>query len=880
MKTTMMRPLALGLLLGLLAGPASAEIPAAVMAQFSQLSPSQQEAIAAQYGVDMSQLRSQGGNTAATTMQPTLTPRTVDTSQISQRTALPAKSVDGQNTLQPFGYNVFAGQPTSQTPLADIPVPDDYIIGPGDELRVQMFGKENASYKLKVNRDGSVEFPKLGPINVAGLSFDKAREALQSRISEQFIGIESAISMGALRTMQIFVMGDAYQPGAYNVNALTTVSQALQVAGGIDTVGSLRKIQVKRAGQVVQNVDLYKMLIWGDTQQDVRLRAGDTIFIPAKGTEVSITGLVKRPGIYELTGPAAISSVLSVAGGLKADALREVTVTRRGQNGMQVFNLTLGNGRDNAFSIRDGDQIEAKPTTTEFSQAIAVRGAVVREGAYSYQPGIRISQLLKDPRRDLKSTADLDYALVVREINPRHDIEVLQFNLGRAMAYPGDIDDLSLQARDQVLVFSRQVKDTFTTDAHDRGDVQQKMKQAENQLKQQADIDEATGAEIKVKATQAVGESKDVSLNQLDKGTVTEAVVSDSRTILLKPILEKLKTQSDPAHPVQVADVAGEVKFPGVYPIARNMTLADLVTAAGGFNETAFSAELSRVNVVADKLDITHQRLSLTELRKGASPAVQSKDSLNVLANPDWRGQATVQLFGEVKFPGSYTVRRGETLGQLLQRAGGVTQFGYANGGVFARESLRRQEADRLTYIKQQLQQEIATMTLRRQTTMAARAASPSEASALVSKLDSTQAVGRMSIDLPAIINGDRRADVMLENGDKLYVPAFQNVITVAGQVQMPTSHVFDPALSVQDYIERSGGTKKQADNDRIYVIKANGSVMMPDSNYWFSRHKNVLEPGDTVIVPIDTDYLDNLSTWSTATQMMYQLGVAWAAIK
>lgn len=193
------------------------------------------------------------------------------------------------------------------------------MVGPGDELRVQMY-EENASYKLKVNRDGSVEFPKLGPISVAGLTFQQVSDTLQSRIAEQFIGVESAISFGALRTMQVFVMGDAYRPGAYNVNALTTVTQALQIAGGIDTVGSLRKIQVKRAGQTIQNVDLYKMLIWGNTEQDIRLRAGDTIFIPAKGTEVAVAGLVKRPAIYELSGPAAIGSVLEVAGGLKADA--------------------------------------------------------------------------------------------------------------------------------------------------------------------------------------------------------------------------------------------------------------------------------------------------------------------------------------------------------------------------------------------------------------------------------------------------------------------------------------------------------------------------------------------------------------------------------
>ena len=894
MRAARMRMALLGLSLGLAVGQASAEIPANVMAQFSQLSPAQQEAVAAQYGMDLSQLKSQqGGVSQAAPMPATLAPRVVDNSQATQRQA----TAPASSGLEPFGYNVFAAQPTSQTPLSDIPVPDDYVVGPGDELRVQMYGKENASYKLKVNRDGSVEFPKLGPISVAGLTFQQVSDTLQSRIAEQFIGVESAISFGALRTMQVFVMGDAYRPGAYNVNALTTVTQALQIAGGIDTVGSLRKIQVKRAGQTIQNVDLYKMLIWGNTEQDIRLRAGDTIFIPAKGTEVTVEGLVKRPAIYELSGPAAIGSVLEVAGGLKADALREVMVTRRGENGTQVFNLNLASGSDRNFTIRDGDKIEAKPTTTEYSKAIAIKGAVVREGTYSYQQGIRISQLLKDPRRDLKATADLDYALVVREINARHDIEVIQFNLGRAVNQRDGVNDLLLQPRDTVLVFDRDVKGYFpnnelevkkpgmtaspTSAVSVQGQQQDKaLAQAQQDLQANQVLDSSTGA--LVNKTELNQPKNKLELTDVAKGSASNTVVKDSREALLAPVIEKLKAQSSHNDPVQIAEVRGEVKFPGIYPLGRYTTQADLLTAAGGLKETAFTAELSRINEAADgTLSISYERFSLPQLLASSAPKALSKDSLNVLANPDWRGQATVQLFGEVKYPGTYTVRRGESLGELVKRAGGITAYGNANGGVFARESLRRQEADRLSYIKEQLQQEIATMSLRRQTgSLGVRSSSPSEASELVGKLDSTQAIGRMTISLPAILNGDKRADVMLENGDKLYVPTFQNVISVAGQVQMPTSHVFDPALSIQDYLDRSGGTKKQADTDRIYVIKANGAVMLPGSNYWFSRSDQALEPGDTIIAPIDTDYLDSLSTWSTATQMMYQLGVAWAAIK
>lgn len=897
--------------------PAQAAIPANMMAQFSQLSPAQQEALAAQYGLDVNELRGQTGASQEQLITPSLTPRQVQPAQGSQRPQL--ANIQAQagevQPLQPFGYNVFAGQPTSQTPLADIPVPDDYVVGPGDELRIQLFGKENANYKLTVNREGSVDFPKLGPISVAGLTFRQVSDTLQARVAEQFIGVEAAISFGTLRTMQIFVMGDAYQPGAYNVNALTTVTQALQIAGGIDTVGSLRKIQVKRGGQTIQEVDLYKLLIWGNSEQDIRLRPGDTVFIPAKGVEVTIAGLVKRPAIYELSGPAALSNVLALAGGLKAEAINNITVTRRAETGLKVFSLELAKHADRNFIIRDGDKIEVLPSTTEYSKAVALKGAVVREGAYSYQPGMRISQLIKDSRRDLKATADLDYALVVREMNPQHEIEVRQFNLGRAITQPGSLDDLLLQPRDQVLIFSRASSNDFAdasaiklaetarqqglSGQSSRPDNSQSAQPvpsaqiassqlnqaqlagaaAQAQSQEQLVLDPQTGALV---PRSELLDKGNVTLNQVAKTASMISLAADSREALLQPVLEKLKAQASRQQPVQIAEVRGEVKFPGVYPIGHASTLADLITAAGGLNEPAYVAELSRVLEQADGgLSMVHQRYPLSELAKGSgSPRAKSKDSLSILANPDWREEATVQLFGEVKYPGTYTVRRGETIGTLLQRAGGLTDYANAKGVIFARESLRKQEADRLKYIKEQLRQEISTLALRRQTSNATYRTSPTEAVGLVDQLENTQAIGRMTINLPAILAGQKNMDLILENGDKLYVPTFQNVISVVGQVQLPSSHIFEPGLSVQEYLDKAGGTKKQADTDRIYVIKADGSVMLPDSSYWFSRRSGALEPGDTIVAPIDSDYLDSLSTWTSATQILYQLGVAWSAIK
>lgn len=209
---------------------------------------------------------------------------------------------------------------------------------------------------------------------------------------------------------------------------------------------------------------------------------------------------------------------------------------------------------------------------------------------------------------------------------------------------------------------------------------------------------------------------------------------------------------------------------------------------------------------------------------------------------------------------------------------GGITAYANPNGAIFARKALRQQEEQRLVMLRDELRQEISTMTLRRQSTIANYSSSPAEAMTVVNQLENSKAIGRMTIDMPALLSGEKQSDILLEDGDKLYIPTMQNVVSIAGMVQFPSAHIYKGDTSINEYISLAGGTKKQADTDRVYVIKANGSVMLPNDS-WFGGRKS-LEPGDTIIVPVDSDYLDNLSIMSSATQIMYQLGVAWSAIK
>ncbi|MCG7496837.1 SLBB domain-containing protein [Vibrio sp. Of7-15] len=859
--------------------------------QFQALPKSQQEMLAKQYGVDISVLT---GSPSASKQEkkPTTPPERVNSYEERSISSEVPREV---KELQAFGYDVFSGKPTSFTPIDDLPVPNDYVVAPGDEIKVQVYGKESSQHSLVINREGVINYPQLGPINVAGQTFSQLRDSLIKTIKQKIIGIDVDVSMGSMRTMQIYIVGEMAQPGAYNVNGLTTVTQALIAAGGIQESGSLRKVQLKRNGRLIKEVDMYQLLLKGDTQSDLRLLPGDTLFVPTKGAEVIIDGAVKRSAIYELKGTSTLGQLVANAGGTDADAyLQQVTVRRLTDKGVVIKSVDLSTQAGHNFIIKDGDEIRVNQRSNLISNAVAVRGSVVRQGAYQFVPGMKISDVITSVNTDLMPNADLNYALVVREIGVNREIKVLQFNLGTAITRNSSKDNLTLEKGDQLFVFNNGFDQEYWL-GDKANSAKELKKEQETQQAQMEKLrlehgnsvvdereryDNATGALV-----EETNEVSKLKLGQLEDVATTELVRRNSREKLLAPLIERLKAQASLGKAVQIVEVTGAVKYPGIYPLVDNGDIQDLIVAAGGLVESAHItvAELTRAGFDGGKLRLNHKNISLDNIlndKEGANLSLVSKDRLHVFTKPQWRDEQKVELQGEVVFPGTYTFQRGETIDDVIQRAGGLTEFAYPKGAVFSRVKLRLQEEQRLKMLNMQLKQEIASLALRRQTSSASYASSPVEAMDVADELASAQALGRMVLNLPEILKGNDKADLMLENGDKLYIPSLNKVISVMGEVQFASSHIFSDSMTVEDYINSAGGTKKQADTDRVYVIRADGSVMLPNNSFWFSRNSKPLEPGDTIIVPIDTDYLDGLSALTSATQILYQIGIAWSAVK
>nr|WP_255377393.1 SLBB domain-containing protein [Salinivibrio sp. BNH] len=907
----------------LIAPSADAATPtASQLQQLKQLPRAQQEQLARQYGLDLDSLSTSSIDNGQRNAKkaPQYPERIGGTDTVAEDRLQRESRTDRDGALKPFGYAFFDGKPASMASIFDLPLPNDYQIGPGDTLDIQVFGKENQQYDLTVKRDGDIHFPKYGPMQVAGETFGEVREQIKAMFEQRVIGVNVTVDIGAMRTMQVYLAGDVKQPGAYTVNGLTTVTQALLASGGIKTSGSLRDIQLKRNGKVIETLDLYDLLLSGDSSNDVRLLKGDTLFVPARGDQVAVEGEVLRPALYELNGPTTLASAINMAGGaLPEGYLSSVSVKRVTESGIQQFSLDMSTAKGQSFMVKNGDDIKIAKSNDALDNAVVLRGEVVRQGAYNFESGMTIADLVSNAQRDLKPTADLNYALVVREIDAERNIEVLQFKLGRAIDQPNSSDNLRLQQGDQVFVFNNGIDSEFwdkTDDSHrqksqlnpslyqqsiddPKNTINQEMgaypqdarsqrsrqnrqrteqqKSGENRISR-ALIDPTTGAEVQLqnihKQPQLVK-----ALNQQD-----EQGQPSRREQELEPIIERLKGQANIESNAAIVEVSGAVKYPGVYPLPANASFEQLLDAAGGLTEAAYlrQAEITRRQVVDDRLTVRHYPIDLKEALKSEGPrfAIHRQDRINIKTKPNWHKDNTVELQGEVRFPGVYAFERGETIQDVIERAGGLTEFAYPKGAVFSRERLKRQEEERLKMLNRQLQQEISSLALRRQTSSAQYTTSPSEALSLAEELQNAEAVGRMVISLPRALEGDDVANIMIENGDKLYVPPKNPVVSIMGEVQFTSNQLFEPGMTVSDYIESAGGTKQQADTDRIYVVRADGSVMMPNNSFWFSRSQKQLEPGDTIIVPIDTDYLDGLSTASTATQILYQMGVAWKAVK
>lgn len=347
--------------------------------------------------------------------------------------------------------------------------------------------------------------------------------------------------------------------------------------------------------------------------------------------------------------------------------------------------------------------------------------------------------------------------------------------------------------------------------------------------------------------------------------------------MLLEDVLAQLRTQSSFTEREKIVIAHGSVRFPYQYPISEGMTTTDLIMLAGGLTESALGndGEITRYSIDENRQTLVmHINIDLDAQAYPLTPG----DTLRVKQIPLWNDKESIVLLGEVLHPGTYPILPGESIVDVLSRAGGLTPHAYPEGAIFSREELRKLEEERLAALKNEIEADLAAEALNDGILNKSKVDS-AQAEQIIANMDAIKPMGRMVIDLPQILANPKLYDFKLENGDVLTIPRFKPSVTVVGEVQYPTSHFFDKKLNPFDYIDRSGGTKENADKKRIYIVKANGSVYLPANSGWFKSKDHNIQPGDTIIVPMDTDRVDPLTLWSSVTTIMYQAALGITAL-
>lgn len=922
------------------------------MRMFQQLSPEQQQQALKALQSNQPQTKN-GSQQSFPTEQPVVEPQVVQPrdvvtdkkiEQVAEEGAdAPTLQEDKQEksvkaALTQFGYDLFAGTPTTFAPATDIPIPSDYIVGPGDNIQVQLFGKENVDYDLVVSREGVLRFPGIGPISVAGLKFDELKQNLQDRVKRQMIGVKANITMGALRSIRIFVLGDVIRPGSYTVSALSNMTNALFYSGGIQPIGSLRNIQLKRNGELITELDLYDLLLHGDTSGDKRLQPGDVIFVPPIGKTIGVAGEVRRPAIYELKKEQNVAEVLDFAGGMLPTAYSKVTqlerITDTGERTLLDIDASVASNLN--LALQDGDVVRVYSILEKMENIILLSGHVQRPGGAQWFKGMRLLDVVPSVN-ELLPKPDLEYVIIKREVLPDRHIEVVTTRYSDALKDKTSTANTLLEPRDEITFFglddNRQTaikaiidhlkkQERFNQPAlvvgihgnvrypgeypYSKGMRVSDLLRAAYDIKPRTDLnysiltsEQLGGAVINAKVVTLkdiiyrAGAVEDITLTAKDSIYIFD--LEEGRQELLTPVIEQLKQQAKSNEPAQVVSINGLVREPGEYPLVSNMIVSELVAAAGGLSESAYAmgAELSRFQVVEGQYrEIKHYTISQSQLFDNHITdelKLAPFDRLQIKRIPLWTEQQTIELMGEIQFPGKYTFRRGETLKDVLERAGGLTEQAFPDGAVFTREELRIREQQQIDQMAARLESDLAAVSLEQSQDQTKDnkpdAQSVTLANSLLKQLRSTKAMGRLVIDLKNLLamDADSQDDssgtqhVTLKDGDKLFIPQKTQEVTIIGEVQQSTSHLYSSNLNRDDYVNLSGGTTFKADSDRIYIVRANGAVVSEENTSWYENSK-VVKPGDTIVVPLDAERMKPLTLWTNVTQIIYQLGIAAAA--
>ncbi|MDA0345609.1 MAG: SLBB domain-containing protein [Proteobacteria bacterium] len=780
-----------------------------------RLSPSELEELLEQTGIDLPNSKFNSFESLQEDRNET-NPSQEDT--LNTEKDLISKGEDQDNNLlnapitpiKTFGHSVFNNRISTFAPVDNLPVPDDYILGPGDQLIIQFIGTENFQIAPTLSREGSIFIDKIGEIVLAGMTYSQSVDFIKKRISSELIGVQSIISMGKIKSINVFISGEVSNPGMYSLSSLTTITQSLYQAGGPTDIGSLRNIQVIRNGNIVNQFDAYDLLIYGNSQNDIRLRSGDVLFIPTIQGTATISGAVKRSYEFEILEKDTIGDLLEWAGGFSSNAnpMFAYLLSNKEIGGLPSSKtLDLSQTSNLQILLHNNDQINIPVTGDALLNSIYISGEVNRPGPFGWYAGIKLSDIFNDYLYDFNDKADPFFAYIERLHLETFQYEILSFNPVDIFLRSDPDSDLLLKENDNIVILSKEV---------------------------------------------------------------------ESRKSQIDATVSLLNLQRTEEYPLQTVTITGGVKYPNTYPIFSNNNLDTVIQAAGGLDDAAFrnAIEISRKSSTDDNL--IKSEVSEISFINAQAFTLQSRDRIFVRTKIDLTSQEFVTITGRVQFPGTYPYSEKDRITDLITRAGGLREDAFIKGAILVRESVKRQQDINNKSLVNRLKSNYSSALL----TNEGNANNLNDISVITNILEELNSDGRVAFNLEDALHNDLESNLFLEPGDVLNIPYNISTIAIIGEVNAPNTLTFNPSLKVQDYLTLAGGLTKRANKDEIYILKANGMIEpLKNSIFGIGLSRPQLSAGDTIVVPVNITYTDNLSLWRNVTQVIYQSMVSLAAI-
>lgn len=757
------------------------------------------------------------------------------------------------DTLQQYGYDLFGAPDISASSTAKtgedgrtapgrLPtgaVADDYTLAPGDVLEVVVSGPSYTRDSYTVTHEGQLLIDQFPPLPVAGRTLGVVRTDLQD-MAAHLQNAQAHIALAAARQIDVLVAGHAKKPGRKTLTVFHTVMDALLESGGIEKTGSLRHIKLIRGGHS-QSIDLYALLMNGESAADMRLRDGDKIIVPAIGPTVAIAGDVKRPGIYEIL-PAlsgmfhhpsskaqniSLNEALAFSGGVISSGDIRYLKLSAGDDGREVIE-TIRAAHAPVFT--DGSILMVSKGTAKRSGQIELIGHTTRPGLHALEQNRTLSALLTDDT----ILGDDIYPLI--GIIQRYDADKMAhiyIDFPLRLALKKDYDQ-RLRDGDKIILLSNTDIQSLQTDPF-------------------------------------------------------PDVPNEEDTLPLAPPRSSLAPERDAVITPALRDfllertffIRGAVRKPGAYPLSDMTTLDMALAVAGGMALEASDSNIELTTALNGGDGQSHggsgtRRLHI-DLREDSPTniALEAGDTVRVNQKFHKISDQSVLILGEVKHPGRYDLIAGDKVSDLLARAGGLTEQAYPDGAIFSRASERKAEETRFQSQARMIRQALATaLHTAEDDKPAVSSAQVAEARALAAELEEAKGVGRITVEAdPAILDAEPALDMLLETGDRLYIPRRNLSVRVSGEVLSPAALQFRDEKDPIDYIFEAGGFTYHADKERSFVLYPDGSAQPLRVSHW--NHKaSFIPPGSTIIVPRDPKPFDFVSSFKDVTQILSNLAI------